>query len=96
MTLLAFFSPVLLTKRMCLQYDTPKWDYPADPNVVDFGYPRGNARGNTTQLVAEYYGRLLSWLIKGHFVDEFGNTISGGPQYNLTHWEVSHALWVVN
>ena len=35
-------------------------------------------------------------LIKGHFVDEFGNTISGGPQYNLTHWEVSHALWVVN
>ncbi|EGD76938.1 hypothetical protein PTSG_07279 [Salpingoeca rosetta] len=69
-------------------YDTPKWDYPADPNTADFGYPRGNARANTTRLVAEYYGRLLSWLTNGEFVDEYGTRHTGGPKYNLTHWEV--------
>lgn len=33
------------------RYDTTTWDYPADPNVVDFNYPRGNAVANTTQMV---------------------------------------------
>jgi len=60
-----------------------------DPNVSDFGYPRGTANANTTALVAAYYGRLLSWLVKGSFVDEYGHTITGGPAYgNLSHWEV--------
>jgi hypothetical protein len=70
-------------------YNTPTWNYPSDPNTVDFGYPRGNAFPNTTQLVAEYYGRLLDWLVNGQFTDEFGQLHTGGPAYkNLTHWEV--------
>ena len=28
----------------------------------------------TATQVAEYYGRLLSWLVNGEFVDEFGVT----------------------
>jgi hypothetical protein len=31
----------------------------------EWNYPRGNANSNTTKLVAEYYGRLLSWMTKG-------------------------------
>ena len=45
-------------------YDTNDWSYPSDPNVVDWNYPQGNAYANTTQNVAAYYGRLLSWLVK--------------------------------
>eukprot|EP00043_Microstomoeca_roanoka_P017588 m.184224 g.184224 ORF g.184224 m.184224 type:complete len:614 (-) comp16665_c1_seq2:2397-4238(-) len=69
-------------------YDTDTWDYPSDPNSCDFGYPRGGQTVNTTRLVTEYYGRLLSWLVTGSFVDEFGVTHTGGPAYNITHWEV--------
>eukprot|EP00055_Hartaetosiga_balthica_P009775 m.39890 g.39890 ORF g.39890 m.39890 type:complete len:643 (-) comp6894_c0_seq2:1647-3575(-) len=69
-------------------YDTNDWSYPTDPNTCDFQYPRGNANANTTELVAAYYARLLSWLVKGEFDDEFGVRHTGGPKYNLTHWEV--------
>eukprot|EP00056_Hartaetosiga_gracilis_P008820 m.126720 g.126720 ORF g.126720 m.126720 type:complete len:616 (+) comp12997_c0_seq10:1643-3490(+) len=69
-------------------YATNDWSYPSDPNTCDFSYPRGNAYANTTANVATYYARLLSWLVKGEFEDEFGITHSGGPKYNLTHWEV--------
>ena len=43
---------------------------------------------NTTELLADYYARLLSWLITGALVDEYGRTIEGGPAVPLTHWEV--------
>ncbi len=70
-------------------YDTPSWDYPSDPNTVDWSYPRGNALPDTTALVAAYYGRLLSWIMTGSFVDEYGTTHTGGPAYTaLSHWEV--------
>jgi len=45
--------------------------------------------------VAEYYGRLLSWLVNGEFTDEFGKLHTGGPKYNLTHWEVRWKTAVV-
>jgi hypothetical protein len=70
-------------------YDTSDWSYPADPNKVDWGYPRGNALSNTTDNLVGYYTRLLSWMILGSFKDEYGvihyNT---GDKYQLTHWEV--------
>jgi len=71
-------------------YDTTDYSYPSDPNAVDWDYPRGNALPNTTTLLAQYYGRLLSWLVKGEFTDEFGKSYTGGPAYGsrLTHWEV--------
>ncbi|EDQ87299.1 uncharacterized protein MONBRDRAFT_27352, partial [Monosiga brevicollis MX1] len=69
-------------------YDTDDWSYPEDPNTVDFGYARGNPTPNTTKLLVDYYVRLVSWLITGEMIDEYGKVIGGGPRYNLTHWEV--------
>lgn len=71
-------------------FNTTTWDYNPDPNRFNWGYVRGNALPNTTQLVAEYYGRLALWMIKGEFEDEFGNTITGGPALGnkITHWEI--------
>ena len=60
---------------------------PADPNEKS-SYARGTVMANTTQLLADYYGRLLSWLINGELTDEFGNVFKGGPRMNITLWEV--------
>jgi hypothetical protein len=39
--------------------------------------------------MAQYYGRLLRWLMNGTFVDENGATHTGGPGWwNMTYWEV--------
>jgi len=69
-------------------YNTADWSYPTDPNDVDWNYPRGGPNPNTTQLIAEYYGRLLSWMMKGGFTDELGVFHTSGRHYPLTHWEV--------
>jgi len=71
-------------------YNTSDWSYPADPNKVDWNYPRGNAyASNTTELLVGYYTRLISWMVLGSFVDEFGVThYNTGDRYKLTHWEV--------
>lgn len=71
------------------------WAYPKDPRQVDWTY--SNAMGyysNTTRHLADYYGRLLSWLVKGHFVDEFGRNITGGPRLGkaLTHFEIYNEI----
>jgi len=62
-----------------------------DPNQVDWGYPRGPCKGyaNTTKLVSEYYGRLLSWMILGNLTDEYGNVyVNKGDTYQIPFWEV--------
>ena len=70
-------------------YDTKDWSYPADPKATDFGYPRGSALLDPSgDQLAEYYARLLSWIVKGSFVDELGNTHSGGPAQKLDAWEI--------
>jgi len=69
-------------------YNTNDWSYPSDPNDVSWNYPRGNAYPNTTDLVSKYYGRLISWLTKGSFTDEYGVVHTGGYHYPLSHWEV--------
>lgn len=70
-------------------YDTTDWSYPSDPNAVDWSYPRGApVRANIPKL-AQYYGRLLSWLMRGSFTDENGQVHGGGPAYeHLQYWEV--------
>lgn len=71
------------------------WAYPADPRQVDWTY--SDAVGyysNTTQHLADYYGRLLQWLVKGQFQDEFGRIVGGGPKLGkaLTHFEVFNEI----
>lgn len=73
-------------------FNTSDWSYPLNPNKVDWSYPKGGLYSNTTQKVAEYYGRLLSWIVKGEFVDELGNVITGGPRFPLTHWEIFNEI----
>jgi hypothetical protein len=105
-------------------YNTSTWNYPSDPNVVDWRQvatvgrhdfhlppnppaipaakrcptPHGSYVGGATTTshsasdldnaqVSEYYGRLLSWMVNGNFTDEFGVVHTGGPQYDLAHWE---------
>lgn len=41
-------------------------------NVPDWDYSDGYAYSNTTENLAAYYGRLLSWIVKGYLIDEFG------------------------
>jgi hypothetical protein len=71
-------------------FNTTRWDYTDDINEADWSYPRGNAQPSTTKPLAEYYGRLASWMIHGEFQDEFQTTIRGGPSYGdlVTHWEI--------
>ena len=72
-------------------FNTSQWDYERDINKADWSYPRGRMMTSTAKLVAEYYGRLASWLINGQFEDEFGTVIKGGPAFGLdkiTHWEI--------
>ena len=71
-------------------FNTSDWTYKDNPNQADWSYTKGTWQPNTTKLVAEYYGRLASWIIDGKFEDEFGNEIGGGPAYgnDVTHWEV--------
>lgn len=82
-------------------FNTSDWSYPAAINnsvtnatsdgKCDWKYPRGEWIPATTQLVADYYGRLASWIVLGHFDDEFGNPHDGGPALGLdyvTHWEI--------
>jgi len=70
-------------------YNTPVWDYPDNVNAVSWDYSRGNVLPNTTELLVGYYTRLLSWMMLGSFVDEFGIThYNTGDTYQLTHWAV--------
>jgi hypothetical protein len=72
-------------------FNTSDWSYNSDPNQANWHYSRGQWLPNyTTKLVAEYYGRLASWIIHGRFQDEFGHDITGGPAFgdDVTHWEI--------
>jgi hypothetical protein len=70
--------------------------YPGNPDESFFNYVRGDRKNlldPSANDLADYYGRLLSYLIKGEFVDEAGVRHMGGPKYNLSHvnghtWEL--------
>lgn len=72
-------------------FNTTDWRYHDDsPGTTDWHYPKGQWEPRTTALVADYYGRLASWIILGQCQDEFGHWIQGGPALGtrVTHWEV--------
>lgn len=69
-------------------FETDSWDYSTHPNRVNWHYARGKVGPKTISLVAKYYGRLASWMANGHFIDECGHNITGGPALGITHWEV--------
>lgn len=73
-------------------FNTTDWSYKTNnpAGECDWRYPRGAWIPETTQLVADYYGRLASWIVLGHFTDEFGTKVEGGPALGdrVTHWEI--------
>lgn len=86
-------------RRRVLNFSTqPAWAYnsssslpsSSDPRAVDYGYANGIPLPNTTEVLADYYGRLASWMGRGYFFDESGRNITGGPALgpDFSHWEV--------
>lgn len=63
---------------------------PPNPDQSDFGYVKGNTLLDpTAKDLADYYVRLISWLMQGNFTDEAGVVHSGGPAWgNMTYWEL--------
>eukprot|EP00051_Salpingoeca_urceolata_P028204 m.485621 g.485621 ORF g.485621 m.485621 type:complete len:640 (+) comp23891_c0_seq1:123-2042(+) len=74
----------------CWLYNAKDCSYPANPDQSDFGYVRGNALKDPTATdLAAYYGRLLSYMMKGNFTDENGVVhVNPKPYPNMTYWEV--------
>lgn len=79
----------------CWLFKNKDCSYPANPDQSFFKYVRGNRKDlldQTGKDLAAYYGRLLSYLIKGEMTDENGHIITGGPKYDITKgghvWEV--------
>ncbi|KAH7350611.1 glycoside hydrolase superfamily [Rhexocercosporidium sp. MPI-PUGE-AT-0058] len=74
----------------------PSWqqyEYPRDINAIDFGYNKGtDLRDETLQEVADYYERLVSWYVKGGFVDECGVYQHSGHSYTIEYWEILNEI----
>jgi hypothetical protein len=62
---------------------------PADPNQVFWSYTRGaELREPSGRELGDYYARLVSWYVKGGFVDENGRRHDSGHHFKIAWWEV--------
>jgi hypothetical protein len=60
-------APVINFSTQPAWFYNGSWSYPKNPLQIDWDYSDGDiAYSNTTSHLAGYYGRLLSWLVKGH------------------------------
>ena len=58
--------------------------FPANADEVDFTYITGDRKNlldPSAGDLADYYARLLAWLVHGRFEDEYGVEHTGGPKY---------------
>ena len=63
--------------------------YPEDPNQVTWNYTQGTQlRDPSNKELADYYRRLVSWYVKGGFVDELGKRHESGHHFKIDYWEV--------
>jgi len=71
-------------------FKTPKpIPYPADPTKVVWDYTQGTELLDPTgKQIGDYYGRLVSWYVKGGFTDELGVRHDSGHHYKIPIWEV--------
>ena len=70
-------------------YSPQNWEYPQNASTPYYGYDKGPAwMCNNTTLLGEYYGRVLSWYMKGGFVDEAGEWHDSGHHLNVSWVEV--------
>jgi len=84
--------------RVILNFSTmPAWmfktpkpvTYPADATKPVWDYTQGTELVDPTgRQIGDYYGRLVSWYVKGGFTDELGVRHDSGHHYTIPIWEV--------
>jgi hypothetical protein len=73
--------------------DGTNYTYPEDINEADFGYNQGTQlRDPSLKEISDYYSRLVSWYVKGGFIDECGVYHHSGHSYNIEYWEVLNEI----
>jgi hypothetical protein len=73
--------------------------FPSNPDQSDSDYVRGDRKNlidGTASDLADYYARLLSYLVLGEFVDEHGVVHSGGPKYDKFNRANGHVWELFN
>lgn len=78
---------------------TQNCSYPENPDESFFGYVRGNRKNlldPSGKTLASYFGRLLSYIVKGEFVDEDGIKHTGGPAYSRFNRKNGHVWELLN
>ena len=78
---------------------TQNCSYPENPDESFFGYVRGNRKNlldPSGKTLASYFGRLLSYIVKGEFVDEDGVKHTGGPAYSRFNRKNGHVWELFN
>ena len=78
---------------------TQNCSYPSNPDASFFGYVRGNRKNlldPSSKTMALYFARLLSYLVKGEFVDEDGVKHTGGPAYTRFNRQNGHVWELFN
>lgn len=65
--------------------------YPLSPDRISWGYssdPAGQLIDPTGRELAEYEARIVSWLTRGGFTDEYGHYHKSGHHFQIAYWEV--------
>jgi hypothetical protein len=85
-------------RPVVIDYSTiPEWmfktkapvAYPEDAKQITWDYEQGTElRDPTMKEVADYFGRIASWYIKGGFNDEYGKWHASDHHYKIAYWEV--------
>ncbi|CAE7909014.1 ARFGEF2, partial [Symbiodinium sp. KB8] len=78
---------------------TQNCSYPSNPDESFVGYVRGDRRNlldPSGKTMAAYFGRLLSYLVTGEFVDENGIKHTGGPAYTRFNRQNGHVWELFN
>jgi hypothetical protein len=67
--------------------------YPDDPDQVFWGYTQGTELTDATgKQLGDYYGRLVSWYVKGGFIDENHKWHASGHHYDIQYWEILNEI----
>jgi hypothetical protein len=67
--------------------------YPEDPTQIVFDYEQGSELCDPAMKeVADYFGRVASWYMKGGFNDEYGKWHASGHHYKIAYWEVLNEI----
>ena len=72
---------------------------PENPDEPFFRYVRGNRKNlldPSGKTLVSYFGRLLSYIVKGEFVDEDGVKHTGGPAYSRFNRKNGHVWELFN